>query len=76
LLRNCASAQRLLLKRPTNQLNERQLRHAGDTIAKIAERLGIPAPELARLNKHSEGSRVRKGHDDLLARIIIGHTEW
>ena len=35
--------------------------HAGDTIAKIAERLGIPAAELARLNKLSEGSRVRKG---------------
>jgi LysM repeat protein len=34
---------------------------AGDTIAKIAERLGIPAAELAQLNKLSEGSRVRKG---------------
>jgi len=35
--------------------------HSGDTIAKIAERLGIPAAELARLNKLSETSRVRKG---------------
>ena len=33
----------------------------GDTIAKIAERVGIPAAELARLNKLSEGSRIRKG---------------